>query len=98
MGARKADEDLLDDFDRNYLRIVLGTRLTDSISKNRLCKKCGSIPLSRPIMRERLRWLGQVLWTKDVRLSKIVLFCQPYSAIRKAGRPWLGLGDVLKKD
>jgi hypothetical protein len=28
---------------------ILGTRLTDRISKNRLYGKCGSIPLSRAI-------------------------------------------------
>ena len=54
----QADEDLQDVSKRNCLRIVLGTWLTDYISNNRLHKKCGSIPLSRAIMKERLRWLG----------------------------------------
>ena len=43
---------------------VLGTRLTGRISNSRLYEKCGSIPLSRAIMRERLRWLGHVLCMK----------------------------------
>ena len=47
---RKADENLLGVF-----RIVLGTRLTDRISNSRLYEKCGSILLSRAIMKERLR-------------------------------------------
>ena len=46
-ALRKADENLLDVFQRNCLRIVLGTRLTDRISNSRLYEKCGSIPLSR---------------------------------------------------
>ena len=80
----KADEDLLDVFHGNYLRIVLGTRRTDRISNSRLCEKCGSIPLSRAIMRERLRWLGHVLPMKDDRLPKIVIFGQPSSPFQPA--------------
>jgi len=34
--------------------IVLGTRLTDRISKSRLYEKCGSIPLSRAIMKKKI--------------------------------------------
>ena len=95
---QKADENLLDVFQRNCLRIVLGTRLTDRISNSRLYEKCGSIPLSRAIMKERLRWLGHVLRMKDDRLPKIVLFGQPSGATRKAGRPCLGWEDVINKD
>ena len=40
-ALRKAGENLLDVFQRNYLRIVLGTRLTDRISNSRLYEKCG---------------------------------------------------------
>jgi hypothetical protein len=54
---RKVDEALLDVFQRNCQRIVLGTRLTDLISNSRLHEKCCSILLSRAIMKERLRWL-----------------------------------------
>ena len=74
---QKADEDLLDVFQRNILRIVLGTRLTNRISNIRLYEKIGSIPLPRDIINERLRWLGHVHWMKDERLPKIVLFDQP---------------------
>ena len=35
----KADEDLLDVFQRNCMRVVMGTRLTDRISNSRLYKK-----------------------------------------------------------
>ena len=66
---QKTDENLLDVFQRNCLRIVLGTRLTDRISNSKLYEKCGSIPLSMAIMKERLRWLGPVLWMKDDRLG-----------------------------
>ena len=62
---RKADEDLLDVCQRNCQWIVLGTRLTDRISNSRLYEKCGSVPLSKAIMKESLRWLGQVLRMKD---------------------------------
>ena len=73
-ALQKVDEDLLDVFQRNCLRIVLGTRLTNRISNSRLYEKCGSIRLSRTIMIERFRWLGHVLRMKDDRLPKIVLF------------------------
>ena len=49
---RKADENLLDDFQRNCLRIVLGTRLTDRISNSRLYERYSSIPLSMAIMKK----------------------------------------------
>ena len=98
MGAPKAEEDLLDIFQRNCLRIVLGTRLTDHISNGRLYEKYGSIPLSRAIMNERLRWLEHVLQMKEDRLSEIVLFGQPSGATRKTGRPRLGWEDVMNKD
>ena len=48
--------------------------MTEHISNKRLYEKCGSILLSRAIMKERLRWLGHILWMKDDRLPKIVLF------------------------
>ena len=60
MGAPKADENLLNVFQRNYLRIVLGIWLTDRVLNSRLYEKCGSISVSRAIMKERLRWLGYV--------------------------------------
>ena len=97
-ALRNADENLLDVFQRNWLRIVLGTRLTDRISNSRLYEKCGSIPLSRAIIKERLRWLGHVLRMKDDRLPKIVLFGQPSGATRKAGRPCLGWEDGINKN
>ena len=97
-ALQKADENLLDVFQRNCLRIVLGTQLTDRISNSRLYEKCGSIPPSRAIMKERLRWLGHVLRMKDDRLQKIVLFGQPSGATRKAVRPCLGWEDVTNKD
>ena len=50
------------------------------------------------IMKERLRRLGHVLWLKDDRLPKIVLFGQPSGTTRKAGRPCLGWEDVINKD
>ena len=97
-ALRKADDNLLDVFQRNCLRIVLGIRLTDRISNSRLYEKCDSIPLSGSIMKERLRWLGHVLRMKDERLPKIVLFGQPFGATRKTGRPCLGWEDVIDKD
>ena len=97
-ALRKADENLLYVFQRNCLRIVLGTRLIDRISNSSLYEKCGSIPLSGAIMKERLRWLGHALRMKDDRLPKIVLFRKPSGATRKAGRPCLGWEDVINKD
>ena len=94
----RSDENLLDVFQRNCLRIVLGTRLTDRISNSRLYEKYGSIPLSRATVKERLRWLGHVLQMNDDRLPKIVLFGQPSGATRKADRRCLGWEDVTNKD
>ena len=71
---RKVDKNLLGVFKRNCLLIVLGTRLTDCVSNRRLYEKSDSIPLSRAILKERLRWLGHVLRMKDDILPKIVLF------------------------
>ena len=50
---------------------------TDRISNIRLNEKRGSIPLSRAIMRESLRWSRHVLQMKDDRLPKM-----SFSAIR----------------
>jgi len=78
--------------------MVSATRQDELISKSRLNENCGSIPLSRAIMRERLRWLGHILWMNDNRLPKTVLFSQPSRAKRKAGHPQLGWEDIVKKD
>ena len=64
-ALQKAEENLLDVFQSNYLLILLGTRLTDHISNSMLYEKCGSIPLSRAIMKEKLRWLGHIPQMKD---------------------------------
>ena len=97
-ALRKADEDLLDAFQRKCLRIVLGTWLTDRISNIRLYEKCGSTPLSRAIMKERLGWLGHVLCMKDDRLPKFIHFGQLSRAKQKAGHPCMGWEDAIKKD
>ena len=80
MGSQKADEDLLDLFQRNCQQIVLGTQLNDHISNSKLYEKCGSILLFRAIMKEILGWLGHFLGMKDDRLPKIVLLSQPSGA------------------
>ena len=95
-ALRKADEYLLDVFQRNWLRIVLCTWLTDRISNSRLYEKGGSIPLTRAIMKERLRWLGHVLRMKDERLPSIVLNGKPSRAKRKVDYPYLRWEDVFK--
>ena len=48
-------------------------------------------------MRERLRWIGHVLWMEKDRWPKIVFFGQPSKAKRKAGCPRLGWEDIVKK-
>ena len=75
-ALRKVEGNFPDLFQRNCPRIVLGNWLTYCISNSRLYEKCGSIPLSMALMRERLRWLGHVVWMKDDKLPKIVLFSQ----------------------
>ena len=54
------------------------------------------MPLSRAIMRERLRWLVHILRLKDVRFPKVFLFGQLSRAKRKAGRSWFGWEDVVR--
>ena len=49
-------------------------------------------------MGERLRGVGQLMYMKDDRIPKIVLFDQPSMAERKADRPRLRGEDVIKKD
>jgi len=88
-ALRKADENLLNVFQRNCLRIVLGIWLTEHISNSRSYEKCGSIPLSWAIMKERLIWQGHVLWMKDDRLLKIVLFSQPSGATSKNDKQFI---------
>ena len=70
---RKTEEDSIDVFQRNSLRFVLGTRLTDRISNSRLYEKWSSNTLFRAIMRKKLRMQGHVLRMKRDRLPKIVL-------------------------
>ena len=73
MGAPKNRGRFAQYFPEKLPTECLGTRLTDRISRSRLYEKCGSIPLSIAMMRERLKWLGHVLRMKDDRLPKIVL-------------------------
>ena len=73
-----------------------GSQLNDRISNSRLYEKRGSIPFSRAIMKETLRWVKHVLRMKDDRLPKV--FGQPSRAKRKAGHPRLRWEDVIKKD
>ena len=56
------------------------------------------MPLSRAMMKKRLRWLGHVVRMKDDRLPKIALFGQSSRAKRKVGCPRLGWEAVIKKD
>ena len=49
--------------------------------------KCWPIPLSSDMMRERLRWLGHVLWMKYDRFAKIVHVGQASRAKRKLDHP-----------
>ena len=97
-ALRKADEDLLDVFQRNLLQIVLGTRLTDRIPNSRLYEKCGLIPHSKALIRKRLRWLWHIMRTDDNILPNIVLFGEPFMAKQKAGLPQLRWEDIIKKD
>ena len=57
------------------------------------CKKCGSIALSRAMMRERLRWLGHIFRMKNNRSLKIVYYGQLSRA-----KQWLGWEYVVKKN
>jgi hypothetical protein len=55
------------------------------------------IPLSRAIIRERVKWLGYVLQKED-RLLKIALFVLLFYASKKNGSLRLGWDDVVRKD
>ena len=58
---QKANEDLLYAFQRNCLQVVLGNQVTDRFLNRKLREKCGSIPFSWAIMRERLRPLCSLI-------------------------------------
>ena len=47
------------------LRGSLGTRLTERIPDGKIYEKYGLIPLSRTIMKERLKWIGYILQMED---------------------------------
>ena len=49
-------------------------------------------------MKERLRWLGHVVWMKDDIFPNIFLFGHLSRAKRKVGCPRLGWEDTIKKD
>ena len=83
-------------FDEPQLEYKTTVILIDHISNSRLYEKCGSVPLSWAIVRERWRWLGHVLRKKYDRLSKIVLLGQLSRSKRNTGRPWLRWEDVRK--
>ena len=98
MGAPNSRQNLQYVFQINCLWIIHGAWLNDCISNTRLDKKYGSVLIFRVIIRERLRWLGHIVWMKDERLPKIVLFEQLSGATWKAGCPFLRWEDVINKD
>ena len=55
-------------FQNDCLWTIWGTFRTVCMSNNKLYKKCVSAQLSRVIMKERLKWLGNVLRMEDYRL------------------------------
>ena len=97
MGAPKSRWKFtrLDVFQRNCLWIVLGTWLTDHISNSRLYKKCGSLLLSRAIMKRKVKMARPLSADKG---WQIVLFGQLSRATQTAGCPCLGWEDVINKD
>ena len=68
------------------VNIFILCHLTDLMTNNKRYKKFGLIPLSRAIIKERLRWLEYVLRIKGDTLVKIVLFNYPSATKQKAGR------------
>jgi len=40
----------------------------------------------------------KIMWMKDDKFLKIVLFGKPSCTKQKAGHPWFGWEDVIKKD
>ena len=81
-------------FQRNCLQIALGAHLTDRTSNSMLHEKCGSIPLSKDVMRERL---SGVLRMKDDRSPKVVLVSQLSRAKWEVGRLRMGWEEVVRK-
>jgi hypothetical protein len=75
-ALRKMEGDSLDIFQGKCQQILLDTYLTDPISNSRVYEKCGSFPISRAIVRKRLRSLGHALRMKDDKLPKVIFFDQ----------------------
>ena len=69
LALRKADEKFIRCFPEKLPTDCSRYPADLPVSNSRLYEKCGPIPLSRPIMKERLRRLGHVLQMKDDRLS-----------------------------
>ena len=69
--------------------------LTDRISYSSLSKKWCSVLVSRVLIRERLRWVGHVLWIPDC--QSLSFFDQLSETKLKAGRPWLGWEDIIRE-
>lgn len=97
-ALRRKEEDILDVFQRNCLRTILGIRRRDNVSNETLYERSGSNPLSKVIAGERLRWLGHVLRMTDERLPRLLLFGKPQEGRKKAGRPVMGWEEVIRKD
>ena len=85
---------LLDDFQRNYLRIALIARLTDSTSDSKLCKKKLSIPAFRGYVEMVMTYSAD----EGREIAKYRPFGQPLKVKRIADLPGLRCEEVVRKD
>jgi len=69
--------------------------MTDHISNCKLYGKYDSMPISRAIIRERLRWLEHALWMKDGRLPRDSS-CRSTVKGQTKGRPLMEWEDVIR--
>jgi len=60
-------------FHHQRLRMILGVRLADRVSRERLYEMCGCPPISTLLARRQLRWLGHIGRMGEARITRQVL-------------------------
>ena len=82
----RAQRDYLGVFHRQRLRMILGVRLADRVSNERLFELCRSEDVCVAIDRRQLRWLGHLGRMGVGRIAKQMLYCTLAAPGRRRAR------------
>ena len=94
----KKDTNKLRVFENNCLRKILGIKLIDRVSIQKLHEKAGSLPvIVNHVKKQRLQWFGHVMRMEDNSLAKKIMK-NDFQKKRKRGRPPKRWIDQLKED